>query len=623
MAEMIEATKQRNYNVDDDLNRDWLKLLLRLRAAKKEITPMADNLIPVPESVVKTAAPTLFQRVEQQLAAFGQALKGIFESPAMIADAPAALDLVPAVSAPPTQLAAKAEPYTVQPFHDNFALADETARWSFDAADGNALLDKGGWDLYKRCHLVCDTTDGITPEKKAAYTYPVAKLVDGQPTYFLRAAQTVYGGLRGGARAADLPLTVAERVLRTVKRIYTAFGKETEAMALKEISSRAFAFKALDGTDWWMQWTTNAFADREQEIFTTRALEDFVERHRESAVKGEFWYRHIPGTKFGTVQWQALVGRFLVQAGPFDATPVGQAFKVFFQQYPDGHPVVAPEGWGTSHGYQYKAVDREDGVYEWVEIQESTVLPLRVASNPWSPHPRIVKRGRGDDMNETERKELERIGGAQLVALVEQEGEARTKHLERAGVGFKGLKDAMAMTLALMEAVEDEAIREALSEIYAAMEAPEDASEMEAEAELPPPAEDLPPSDLPEAEPLSEMKGLTREEVADALTAVTHQLRNELQAQSKAITEGVAAALLPLTTAVAQLQTADAAKIAEKAAATPAASLRELVQSALERQTALKSDDPLLEQRPRETPLPAQSEGGLPTFLAQMLRPQQ
>ena len=670
--------------------------------------------------------------------------------------------------------AIKAATYQVQPFHRNFGLADENAKWSFSAADGRALLDKGGWTLYKQCHLVYDISDGATPERQTAYTYPVAKLVDGKPTYFLRAAQTVYAGLMGGARGAKLPAAVNAKVLETVKRIYKAYGRETEQMgtkaegrfitkdgivrfiggagsgggtagggdtssqgstpldanakatlndayihitsirngvanttgdyqrlqqarrdltdvsrdlaqlniplartfeagidevrqlifdtqpyhdiasvskktvamldALRQALSQstksylpqegaqscAFAFKALDGSDWWMQWTTNGFQDREGEIFQTKALEDFVERHRSDPVKGEFWYRHIPGTKFGTVRWQAMVGRFLVQAGPFDDTPVGHAFKKFFQQFPDGHPVIAPEGWGTSHGYQYKAADRSDGVYGWLEIQESTVLPLRVASNPWSPHPRIVKRG--VKMNETERKELERIGGAQLVEMVIRESEQRTKDLERVGVGFKGLEDGKAMLMALMEGVEDENIREALAEIYAVLEAPDEGkAEEEAMGEMAEEAEEAAAEEMPpapsEAEPVPPpMKGkaLTREEVADAMAVVVQQLRTELAASNKALQEALTATLKPLVETVAQLQERDGAKIAAKAAATPAASLQELVSSVLQQPAAgVKADDPLLTQRPQEAPAPAQPQDGLPSFLASLLNPKQ
>jgi len=690
----------------------------------------------------------------------------------------------------------KAATYAVQSFHGNFGKADENAKWSFSGADGNAILDKGGWPLYKQVHLVVDTSDGATPENKAAYTYPVAKLVDGKPTYFLKSAQTVYAGLRGGARGAKLPATTNDKVLATVKRIYKAFGRETEEMGLKggftvnaegktvfagsagmegaavegggvipqplgggvqsvnyasleaemtpeaqglyargvydfgeamtqsdkrseyvdavynalsateriELASRylgkldnyadvpktpqdsaaldglykagllnkgpvplqaaaesgdrvkfeegyflntlgkevlpkmasktirplAFAFKAADGTDWWMQWTTNAFQDREGENFQTKALEEFVDRHRGEKVKGEFWYHHIPGTKFGDVQFQAMVGRFLVQAGPFDNTPVAQAFKEFFSQYPNGHPQIASEGWGTSHGYQYNASDRKDNVYEWVEIKESTVLPRSAASNPWSPYPRIIQRS--NVMNAQEKKELEAIGGKALVDLVTREGEQRTKELEGMGVGFKGLSGAMAKVMALMEGVEDPDIKAALSEIYDEMQSPD-------EEELPAPAEGemalneevavteeapLPMAMAAAGKPEVKVKEApvdtaTRTEVAEAMAALTTELRSEVKAAVDAQTKTIVDALTPLLAEVKELRKQDTQKIAEKAAATPAASLREMVQSVLESKKAQVEDgDPLLARKPQEAPFTQRPEGGMPSFLANM-----
>lgn len=758
MSDIVQDSKIRNWLADDAQNRDWAKLLLRLRE-KKEDEVMEEEVQEVKEL-------TLLQRVEHGLAALGEAIKSIFEAreketvPEPDAEQAPAPDLASPTELEPqseaeTVTETKAATYAVQSFHGNFGKADENAKWSFSADDGNAILDKGGWALYKQVHLVTDTSDGATPENKGAYTYPVAKLVDGKPTYFLNAAQTVYSGLRGGARGADLPEATNEKVLATVKRIYKAFGRETEEMGLKAffytdsegrvrfaggpggggggssggsgggsevgaggrdaalakmrelfkkqtdiqsqinkladtrnannplegyynraenkrrtklqaeldkqinalqtekqsmqveidrlwaesqtpekgLKSTAFAFKAADGVDWWMQWTTNAFTDREGENFQTKALEEFVDRHRGEKVKGEFWYHHIPGTKFGDVHWQAMVGRFLVQAGPFDNTPVAQAFKSFFSQYPDGHEQIAPEGWGTSHGYQYNASDRKDSVYEWVEIKESTVLPRHTASNPWSPYPRIIQRS--DSMNAQEKKELEAIGGKALVDLVTREGEQRTKELEGMGVGFKGLSGAMAKVMALMEGVEDADIKAALSEIYDELQSP-DEEEGEEEEMAAPAAEiamdemamteeaPLPMAEAAAGKPDASCKEApvdvaTRTEVAEAMASLTTELRAEVKAAVDAQTKTIVDALTPLLAEVKELRKQDNQKIAEKAAATPAASLRDMVQSVLESQKAQVQDgDPLLARKPQETPFTQRPEGGMPSFLANM-----
>jgi hypothetical protein len=119
--------------------------------------------------------------------------------------------------------------WQVQPFHSDWGTSE--GDWSFSAEDGNAILDKGGWSLYKQVHLACDTSGGQTPEKKGAYKYPAAKLVNGKPTYFFRAAATVNAGLSGGARSADLPTAVNERIAQTVAKIYKAFDRDPDTVS--------------------------------------------------------------------------------------------------------------------------------------------------------------------------------------------------------------------------------------------------------------------------------------------------------------------------------------------------------------------------------------------------------
>ncbi|MCK9600919.1 MAG: 2'-5' RNA ligase family protein, partial [Sphaerochaeta sp.] len=477
-------------------------------------------------------------------------------------------------------LGLKASGWRVQPFHDSFGLADEGSEWSFEAADGNAILDKGGWALYKKVHLACDTAEGSTPEIKSAYKYPVAKLVNGKPTYFFRAAAAVNSGLGGGARRADIPADVEKKVAVTLRKIYEAFERDPEqvsgskeqvaaevAARLSKIkvdppASQGYAFKTLDGNTWWLQFTTNNFIDREGEIFSRKALEDFIARHAGEAVKGEFWYRHVPGTKFGNVTWQALVGNFLVQAGPFDDTPVGRAFKEFLTTNPSGHPQVAPHGWGTSHGYYYKPADKAAGVYEWLEIKESTVLPVDVAANVWSPMPLLVQpKPKEYEMNTREEKELRAIGGDALVQLVKEQAEGRTEALKQGGVANKSLDDVSAMLQALADSTEDQVIKDQVAVILEALEAEKAAVEAEI-AEI-----------TPEPEPEPEMET----EVTETLPEGFAEFSGQLDAQMKELRDQmsiVAGAVKTLAGIVTELKRDDTEKIAEKATATPAASLR-------------------------------------------------
>jgi hypothetical protein len=202
------------------------------------------------------------------------------------------------------------------------------------------------------------------------------------------------------------------------------------------------------------------------------------------------------------------------------------------------------------------------------------------------------------------------------------------------GVGFKGLSGAMAKVMALMEGVEDPDIKAALSEIYDELQSPD-------EEELPAPAEGemaldeematteeapLPMAMAAAGKPEVEVKAApvdvaTRTEVAEAMAALTTELRSEVKAAVDAQTKTIVDALVPLLAEVKELRKQDTQKIAEKAAVTPAASLRDMVQSVLEsRKAQVEDGDPLLARKPQETPFTQRPEGGMPSFLAGMFK---
>jgi len=200
---------------------------------------------------------------------------------------------------------------------------------------------------------------------------------------------------------------------------------------LREPPELGMTFKAIDGRTWLLTWTTNAFQDREEETFRTKAIEDYVARHADDETKGEFWFWHLPGAKMAQIEWQAVVGRFLVEAGPFDDTPTGRKMAEFFSQHPHDHPEIAPEGWGTSHGFKYVDADRADKIYDWFDKFETTVLPKSAASNQHSPKMEVLP------MNQQQKDALTAIAGDEFVNMVIKTGEERTKELEERGIAFK------------------------------------------------------------------------------------------------------------------------------------------------------------------------------------------
>lgn len=189
--------------------------------------------------------------------------------------------------------------------------------------------------------------------------------------------------------------------------------------------------KASDGSPRLIVWSTNAFEDREEETFRTKALADYLAWADKSGDRGTIDFWHIPGTDFATVKEQAMIGRFLVEVAEFDPSPTGQAFKAFLEKHPRGHPEIAPRGWGASPQYRYDPADRADRIYERMRKEKTSVLPAHKAANGWNPQPEVF------GMDEEKKKALEAILGADKTAELIAQGEELTKELERQGVAFK------------------------------------------------------------------------------------------------------------------------------------------------------------------------------------------
>ncbi|HUW08705.1 MAG TPA: 2'-5' RNA ligase family protein, partial [Anaerolineae bacterium] len=149
-------------------------------------------------------------------------------------------------------------------------------------------------------------------------------------------------------------------------------------------SDHGMTVKTIQGQPMMLTWTTNAFKDRQKEIFSTKCLEQYVLEAETKGDRGTYDLWHLPGTDFAEVQWQGVIGRFLVEAGPFMDTPLGRKAKAFFTKFPDGHPKYAPEGWGSSPEFRYLPEERKAGTYNWIWLVRRAVLPRAAAANVWT-----------------------------------------------------------------------------------------------------------------------------------------------------------------------------------------------------------------------------------------------
>jgi hypothetical protein len=252
-------------------------------------------------------------------------------------------------------------------------------------------------------------------------------------------AQTETGG-----KALEPLKEQATKVFEAAAGLWAAItgGSEPEPSFLQGDTGLK-VFEA-DGETWLLTWTTNAFEDRDGEIFSTASIEDYAERAwkeiQETGSKGQYDFWHAPGSEFADIKWVGAVGRFLVEMGTFHDSEVGQAFKTFFTECEEAQEAIAPDGWGASHRYKYRPWDRADGVYEWFDKDRTSVLAIGRAANPYTSMEVLTM------LNDEQKEKLNEVGDAlkkggldiDLVSVVETIGADATKKLEDANVAHKG-----------------------------------------------------------------------------------------------------------------------------------------------------------------------------------------
>ncbi len=121
---------------------------------------------------------------------------------------------------------AKEPRWVVQPFQ-NLPFADPETPWSFTAEDADEIIEKYGWEGMKKAHLVVDESDGPVPERKNAYKFPIAKIVDGRLKIVPRAifaASAYLSGARGVQ--VSLPEEVKEKLRKLLARYYHAMDRK-------------------------------------------------------------------------------------------------------------------------------------------------------------------------------------------------------------------------------------------------------------------------------------------------------------------------------------------------------------------------------------------------------------
>jgi hypothetical protein len=247
-----------------------------------------------------------------------------------------------------------------------------------------------------------------------------------------------------------------------------ALAQERAIEANKKSMPTVGGFKVYvddEGQYRWLSLSSNAFEDLEKELFTTKALEEAIEYADKSGERGPLLVYHIPSAEIGHADFQAMAGRFLVESGTFDDTPMGNKAREYFVNSDEDHQV--------SIGYQYHDGDERDGQYDWLRIEERSVLPMGMAANPWTSF-KVIGEG---NMDAKHTEMLEKVFGKELTSEIITTAEEKTKELEQ-NVRFKERSPAIVQSLSRIKALvtslpdteENKDVREQLEKDYEIIE---------------------------------------------------------------------------------------------------------------------------------------------------------
>lgn len=237
---------------------------------------------------------------------------------------------------------------------------------------------------------------------------------------------------KAGKRMSTQQVNKFYGALDTLKKLFKwAKYEEDEENQTSEVDfAKASGFKIYNTKEGprWLTYSSNAFKDLEGELFTTAALEEAVEWADKNDNRGPLRIFHVSGADIGDADYQAIVGRFLVESGTFRNDDLGQKAVKYFEEHDD-------EDFQVSIGFTFKSGDEKDGVYDWLRIRERSITPHGDAANPFTSF--AFGGLGGKELEERKRKMLDDIFGADLASRIVGQAETKSKELEEQGVSYK------------------------------------------------------------------------------------------------------------------------------------------------------------------------------------------
>lgn len=185
-------------------------------------------------------------------------------------------------------------------------------------------------------------------------------------------------------------------------------------------------FKGNDGNWYWHSIHTNNYEDREGEIITQKAHDDYIMRVDMGIVPLPVlmaW--HTPGTEHGQADFIWRNDHFVHAVGHFDETPLAQKAIEFYRKNVGKIKM--------SHGFTTPANEFDGKHYKTYNTVEITTLPPFAAANPYTSFEEIKVMS----MNPEKRLHLVKMFGEETVQQLEAADGDRSKALDELKVTYK------------------------------------------------------------------------------------------------------------------------------------------------------------------------------------------
>jgi hypothetical protein len=223
----------------------------------------------------------------------------------------------------------------------------------------------------------------------------------------------------------EVKQNILERVVEAVKEILNP--QQDSAFTVQ---------KDLNGKWRWVAAFSNNFKDRDGEIISEKAWDDYIERANSGLIPlPELWVGHIQGTKHGQADMIFGAGNFVVAVGHFDDTDLGRAALKYYQKNAAKTPL--------SHGFTFPSWGLKQGIYGVVNPFEITTLPPPlIPSNPFTE----FEVENMKQISPEQKAALAIVFGQEKAETIVSTREQQSEEIKAAGVAFKDFAEVPAET---------------------------------------------------------------------------------------------------------------------------------------------------------------------------------